>query len=241
MKRSSQEYVVTLKDAKQAASSISKKLDPFSVVLFGSVAREGQGHDLDLLVVIDDSRKTTDDVNLLLHQCLKPYYRKFSVDSFVVPLSLLREYYVKGSPFLYLVSREGRPLYMKDIIGEWCKQAEDELGMAEYLLQGTYFKGACYHAQQSSEKAMKARLLRKGWGLEKTHSIERLVAIGKDYKVKFPLSDDEIVFMDHIYKGRYPIEAGLLPLGEPSREDAGRAVAIADRLLKNAKRCGRKA
>ena len=51
---------------------------------------------------------------------------------------------------------------MKDVVEEWVKQAKDELDMAVYLLQGGYFKGACYHAQQSVEKAMKAAFLKKG-------------------------------------------------------------------------------
>ena len=70
--------------------------------------------------------------------------------------------------------------------------------------------------------------------MEKTHSIERLIAIGIDYKIKSNLSDEEIVFIDSIYRGRYPAEAGLLPLGEPSGEDAERAVNIAKRIFKSA-------
>lgn len=66
--------------------------------------------------------------------------------------------------------------------------------------------------QQAIEKAIKAKLFKKGWEREKTHSIERLIAIGKDYRVKFPLSDEEIVFLDSIYRGRYPVDEGLLPL-----------------------------
>ena len=227
--------MVTFEDAKEAALSIARKLDPFSVVVFGSVAQKGVGNDLDLLVVIHDGSKNIEDANLLLHQCLKRFYRKFSIHPFLIPLKLVNDYYAKGSPFLRLISKEGKVLYMKDIVKEWCKQSEDELAMAVYLSGGGYYKGACYHAQQAIEKAMKAKLFNKGWGLEKTHSIERLVAIGKDYKIRFPLSDEEIVFMDNIYRGRYPVDAGLLPYGEPSQEDAEKAITLADRLLKSAK------
>ena len=108
--------------------------------------------------------------------------------------------------------------------------------MAVYLLQGGYFKGACYHAQQSVEKAMKAGLFKKGWDLEKTHSAARLAAIGKDLRVKFPISEDEIVFVDSIYRGRYPAEAGLLPLGSPTREEAEKAVNLAGKLIKSVAR-----
>jgi HEPN domain-containing protein len=228
--------MVTFEDAKEAASAIARKLDPFSVVVFGSVATKGVGNDLDLVVVIRDGSETVEDAGLLLHQCLKKFYRKFSIHPFLIPLKLVDEYYAKGSPFLRLVSKEGKVIYMKDIVKEWCKQAEEELAMAVHLAKGEYFKGACYHAQQAVEKAMKAKLFKKGWELEKTHSIERLAAIGKDYRVRFPLSDEEIVFVENIYRGRYPVDAGLLPYGEPSRKDAEKAISLAERLLRSAQK-----
>ena len=123
---------------------------------------------------------------------------------------------------------------MREAAKEWIKQAEYELNMAEYLLQGGFYKGTCYHSQQCVEKTLKARLLEKGWALEKIHSMERLVSIGGDYNLDFNVTDDEIVFVDSIYRGRYPIETGLLPSGEPSKEDGEKAVRIAMRLLASA-------
>lgn len=225
--------MITLKDAQKVTDAIVKTLNPVSVMLFGSVAREGTGNDLDLLIVTDDKKGKIQDKNLLLHKCLKRFYTKFAIDPFVVALPSLNEHYLKGSPFLKLIFKEGRTLYMKDAVREWLKQSGEESNMAAYLLQGGYFKGACYHAQQSIEKSIKALLLKKGWELEKIHSIGRLIAIGRDYKIKLTLSDEEIVFIDGIYRGRYPAEAGLLPLGEPSKADAEKAVSIAGRIFKN--------
>lgn len=122
---------------------------------------------------------------------------------------------------------------MRDAVVEWLRYSEDELNMAEYLLEGGYLRGACYHAQQSIENSIKARLLKKGWELEKTHSIERLIAIARDYKIKINLSDEEIIFIDSIYVGRYPAEAGLLSLGEPLELDAKKAVNIAKGIFKS--------
>ena len=48
--------LVTYEDAKKAATSIRKAVDPCSIVLFGSVAREGSGNDLDLLILIDERK-----------------------------------------------------------------------------------------------------------------------------------------------------------------------------------------
>lgn len=227
--------MVTMKDAKDVSDVIVNTFNPVSVIIFGSVAKEGVGEDLDILVVIDDNLEKINNINLLIHKCLKKYYKKFSIDPFIIPASLFIECYSKGSPFLKLVLKEGRLLYMKNAVKEWIKQTEDELNMAEYLLQGKYFKGACFHSQQSIEKSIKTMLIKKGWELEKTHSIERLISIGEEYHIWVDLSDEDIVFLDSIYRGRYPAEAGLLPLGEPSEADAQKAVNLAQRVFKNMK------
>lgn len=198
--------------------------------MFGSVARDESGADLDLLIVVDDD-KAPGTADMELHHCLKPFYRRFDIDPFVIPASRLREYAAKGSPFLGLIMKEGRLLYMRGIVREWAEQAAEELKMAEYLLDGGFFKGACYHAQQAVEKGVKAKLLGRGWELQKTHSLERMWAIADEYGVVLDLTDEDIVFIDSIYRGRYPAEAGLLPLGEPTRVDAERAVKLARRLV----------
>jgi hypothetical protein len=45
---------------------------------------------------------------------------------------------------------------------------------------------------------------------------------------------EEIQYIDSIYRGRYPGEAGLLPLGEPDSKDADKAIAIATNSLGSA-------
>lgn len=220
--------MVSLAEAKDVSNAIINTLHPIAIVVFGSIAKKGIGDDLDLLIVIDDNSKTTNEIYLMVNKCLKPYYKRFAIDPFVVSQSALNEYHMKGSPFLRLILKEGRSLYMKDAVKEWFKQAKDEMDMASYLLKGGYLKGACYHAQQSVEKSIKAGLLVRGWELEKMHSIERLLSIADDFRLSVSISEDDAVFIDSIYRGRYPAEAGLLPLGEPSESDAKRALSIAD-------------
>lgn len=222
----------TFKDTKPVIDSVVHTLHPLSVILFGSVAKQGVGRDMDLLIVTADKQKDPLKLNLLLRKPLEKFYNKFAIDPFIISHSLLNEYYKKGSPFVRLICREGRLLYMKNAVKEWLKQAEDEVNMADYLFGGGFLKGACYHAQQSIEKTIKAMLLAKGWELEKVHSLERLSAITKDYKIRLTFSDEEVVFIDSIYRGRYPAEAGLLPYGEPSRTDAQKAIKIAKRIYK---------
>lgn len=221
--------MISLHDAKDVTDVIVNILHPISIVVFGSVAKKGMGEDLDLLIVTEDSSKTLTEINLMVNKCLKPFYKRFAIDPFIIPRSVLYEYHRKGSPFLRLILKEGKSLYMKDAVKEWLKQAKDELGMAKYLLKGEYYKGSCYHAQQSIEKFIKAGLLARGWELERIHSIERLLSLSHDFGISVSISDDDATFIDSIYRGRYPAEAGLLPLGEPSRSDAKRALIIADK------------
>ena len=225
--------MVTAKEAREVSDVIIKTIQPISVVAFGSVAKNGVGADLDLLIVIDDESRIVKDVHLEVHKCLKKFYKKFPIDPFIISKALFNEYYSKGSPFLKLILKEGGLLYMRNAVNEWLTQAEEELSMSEYLLKGGYYKGVCYHSQQSVEKSIKTHLLKKGWELEKTHSIERLIAIAEEYNIQMDIPDEDVVFMDNIYRGRYPAEAGLLPLSEPSEMDAQKAVKIADRIFKN--------
>ena len=154
--------MITFSEAKKASKAIVRNLNPLSVILFGSVAREGQGQDLDFLIITDENSADVESRDLLLHRCLKRHIRKTAFDSFFITPSLWQQYNAEGSPFLNLVAREGRSLYMRNAVKEWLKQAEGELSMAKYLLQGGFYKGACYHAQQSVEKSAKAKLIEKG-------------------------------------------------------------------------------
>jgi HEPN domain-containing protein/predicted nucleotidyltransferase len=204
-----------------------RRLHPLAVVLFGSVARDEHGQDLDLLVVVDDAAAKNRETPARLHRCLRRHYSRFSIDPLLASRTSLADALRSGNPFLDMVAKEGRPLFMKDAVREWQLQAAEEARTAEFLLTGAFFKGACYHAQQALEKSLKARLIGKGWTLEKTHSVARLAALARAFKLRLALPEDDIVFMDTIYRGRYPVEAGLLPEGEPTADQAKRAVKIA--------------
>jgi hypothetical protein len=42
---------------------------------------------------------------------------------------------------------------------------------------------------------------------------------------------DDVVFLNSIYRGRYPTEESLLPYGEPSCSDAEKAISAAKTLV----------
>lgn len=224
--------MTTLQDARKATAAIVKTIKPISVILFGSVARIGQGNDLDLLIVVKDEPDTVRKTLLTLSKKLKTFYCRYAVDPFVVTEKTFNEYFYQGSPFLQLIAKEGKTMYMKNFFNEWMQDARQELDMARLLRDNDYYRGSAYHAQQALEKMLKANLLKKGWVLEKTHNIARLLAICREYKLNISIKDQDIIFIDSIYRGRYPAEAGLLPLKEPSQDDADHAIKIADRVLK---------
>jgi HEPN domain-containing protein len=219
---------------KEAVEAIVRSIHPVSIVLFGSVARKG--NDLDLLIVIDEKKASVPETQMVVHRCLAGCYSRFAVDPFVVALEALRQISTRKSPFFRMIVSEGRLIYMKDADRERMRQAQEELDIADYLFQGKFYKGCCYHAQQALEKGIKSRLLGKGWELEKTHSVARLVAISRDFKLRLGFSDEDIVFMDSICRGGYPAEEGLLPFSEPSASDAENAIHIAGRIVKSRRR-----
>jgi len=108
--------MVTIEDAKEVSNVIIDSIDPISILVFGSVAKKGIGEDLDLLIIVDDIAEKTRDIHLKTHKCLKNYYKKFDIDPFIIQISIFNKYYSKGSPFLNLILKEGRTLYMKGAI-----------------------------------------------------------------------------------------------------------------------------
>ena len=222
----------TLEHARAITADIVRAIDPVLVLMFGAVARGGKGNDLDLLIVTDEADGIDSSrMESQLDSLLKTYMKEISVDRFILGVRKFRDHFRSGSPFLNVIVREGRVLYMKNAENEWVNDAADELKTAEFLHGGGYYKAACYHAQQVVEKYLKARLLGRGWELEKVHSIARLCALAADHGIVVPLVDADVSFIDSIYRGRYPGEFGLIPLGEPSLEDSKRALEIARRLF----------
>ena len=224
--------LATLAHARSITLDIVRELDPLVVIVFGAVAREGSGNDVDLLIVVDDATpnlRAEDEPRL--RRIVAAHSKTIAVDPFLMGAGIFRAHFRAGSPFLNTIVREGRPFYMKGAESQWADDAKEELAVAKYLVSGQHLKAACYHAQQAVEKCLKGRLLAKGWELEKVHSVARLASLCADHGIAAQLTQDEIAFVDSIYRGRYPGEAGLLPLGDPTQEDAARAVRIAEGVI----------
>lgn len=81
-------------------------------------------------------------------------------------------------------------------------------------------------------KLLKALLLEKGRQLVRTHDLVELLNAVTNEGWAAGLEMDDAIFLNSIYRGRYPTEEGLLPHGAPTAEDARRAVAVADALMR---------
>ena len=77
---------------------------------------------------------------------------------------------------------------------------------------------------------LKALLIEKGLKPARTHDVVDLSRTVREAGWPFGMEMEDAVFLNSVYRGRYPAEEGLLPHGEPTREDAERAVGAAERV-----------
>lgn len=114
----------------------------------------------------------------------------------------------------------------------WFDQAMRDLDTARSLVLAARFEAACFHAQQSAEKALKALLIWRRGDRPRTHEVERLVR-----EVLDPTDDaailDELAALDPYYvTTRYPdAVGGGVPGHKFFASDARIAVARAERGL----------
>lgn len=109
----------------------------------------------------------------------------------------------------------------------WLRISAEDLQSAEVLFERKLFRMACYHAQQSVEKILKALLADREVDFPRTHNLLDLNNAIKKLGYPALITDEDAVFLNSIYRARYPSEAGLLPFGEPLEKDAEQALKTA--------------
>lgn len=115
----------------------------------------------------------------------------------------------------------------------WFAQAEHDLDDARYSREGGRFNLACFMAQQSAEKGVKAFLYRKGRTLVTGHSVADLLEDAAKLEPSFEKLVADGTRLDRMYiPTRYP---NGLPGGVPSDsyfdDDARDMIAAAERIL----------
>ncbi len=121
---------------------------------------------------------------------------------------------------------------MKKEAEGWIRIAVEEFKSARYLLEKSLFRMVCYHSQQAVEKILKAILIEHEVEIPFTHNLLDLNKAVKKFNYETPLSNEDCVFQNSVYRSRYPSDTGLLPAGEPGEEDAKKAFEIADTIFK---------
>ncbi|MBI4707631.1 MAG: HEPN domain-containing protein [Candidatus Omnitrophica bacterium] len=99
----------------------------------------------------------------------------------------------------------------------WIKIAIEDLQSAEYLYERELFRMVCYHAQQAVEKILKAVLTEEKIEFSRIHNLLDLRNAVKVSGYDVPLLDEEAIFLNSVYRARYPADIGLLPTGEPTK------------------------
>lgn len=219
-----------VKELNDISRRLIKEYDPEKIILFGSrvEGKDSEGSDIDLVIVKETDKRPLDrriEVETLLAD------RAVPIDLIVYTPDEIRRLYSMGSPFVEEIVEKGRLLYMRKATSAWMREAEEELGSASVLYEHERYKSACYHSQQAVEKGLKAVMIEKGKRPERTHDVVELHNAVAGMGVDSGLSVDDAVYLNSIYKGRYPTEEGLLPHGEPSKADTERAVLSAERLI----------
>jgi HEPN domain-containing protein/predicted nucleotidyltransferase len=219
-----------IKELSDISRRLIKEYDPEKIILFGSRAegKDSEGSDIDLVIVKETDKRPLDrriEVETLLAD------RAVPIDLIVYTPDEIRRLYSIGSPFVEEIVEKGRLLYMRKATSAWMREAEEELESARVLCEHERYRAACYHSQQAVEKGLKAVIIEKGKRPERTHDVVELHNAVTGMGVDSGLSVDDAVYLNSIYKGRYPTEEGLLPHGEPSRADTERAVVSAKLLI----------
>ncbi len=208
--------------------------DPDRIILFGSRASgtADEESDIDLLVVKETDRRPLDrriEVEHLLAD------RQVPLDLLVYTPREIWDLYAAGSPLIDAVVESGRVLYMRKATAAWFADAQEEVESASILLGHQKYRGVCRHSQQGVEKGLKALVLELGRRPPRTHDIVELMnlVVVAGTRVELPL--DDAIFLNSVYRGRYPTEEGLLPYGEPTEPDARRALTIAEGVIRHLK------
>ena len=109
----------------------------------------------------------------------------------------------------------------------WIKIAGEDLQSAKYLFEKALHRMVCYHAQQAVEKLLKAILVEHEIDIPRIHNLLDLNNAARKLGQNTPLADEDAVFLNSIYRSRYPLDTGLLPWGEPTKADAEKALGLA--------------
>ncbi|MBA7655670.1 hypothetical protein ES703_63577 [subsurface metagenome] len=127
---------------------------------------------------------------------------------------------------------------MRKLTEQWLRYAADDLRAAEITIEKQIYTIVCFHSQQCSEKGLKAILQEKNIKPPTIHNIKVLKDMAESaLGSTLDISVEEATFLGQVYvESRYPLDIGLLPHGEATKEDADRALEITRRVFTQIRR-----
>ncbi len=113
---------------------------------------------------------------------------------------------------------------MKPLPKEWLRLAEEDLLSATSLYKDGIWNHVCFHAQQASEKGLKALLETKGT-VKKIHDLLELSQEARKLGYNLDTFLLQFEYLNQFYTStRYPFLIAMLPGGTPGRKEADRAL-----------------
>ena len=112
----------------------------------------------------------------------------------------------------------------------WLSKAKEDLKWTQANLKEKIFYGACFTAQQSAEKTLKAYLLFQGKSLRKIHDLGAIVEECKKFDRSFEkLKEAAATLTDYYLEPRYPDIGEFM---EYSQTQAEEALKLAEKIIK---------
>src|SRR3990172_1904708 len=95
------------------------------------------------------------------------------------------------------------------IIDEWIAKAENDFEFARTIFaeEKEYYDQICFHFQQSAEKYLKAYIIARGLGFEKTHDLPLLLQRCRRKDPTFDALKSSCDYLNAFYiRSRYPMD-----------------------------------
>ena len=119
----------------------------------------------------------------------------------------------------------------------WFDYALDDFKAIAALMNEGVYRLVCFHTQQFVEKVFKGLLFQQGTAPPRTHDLGFLYQKLSQLNFLLKVNISDLDFLSEVYvESRYLPDIGLLPHGEPTKEDAQKALEIARRIFAQVER-----
>lgn len=114
-------------------------------------------------------------------------------------------------------------------VGNWLRQAEDDLKKAKDNLKDNHLDGAAFFAQQAVEKALKALSIRNKKSFPKIHD---LVALSRMVNAPEEIVEKCKVITPYYTETRYPDFSETIPAEAFSKKEIEEVIKLSEEVLK---------